>query len=151
MAWCLRMSMDFMLDRASLSIDSQNFMVKRGQNQLSTVFLGNVFAIHCQSCKYRKIQDHPVELIGQKPIGKICGKTNSRGSTCRRQLGNKTHQIYLQIEIQSTQFSTGNTIYPSHSFPTLGLNPKLQISLLYLDHPFRFSQRIHYRPYQRIW
>lgn len=89
------MSTDFTLDRASLSTDSQNFMVKTISEIKKSKLLGNVFAIHCQSCKYRQIQDHPVELIGQKPIGRICGQTNSRGSICRRQLGNKIKKKYI--------------------------------------------------------
>lgn len=97
---------------------------------------GNVFAIHCQSCKYRKIQDHPVELIGQKPIGKICGQTNSRGSVCRRQLVDSVldweHDLpepffsdsWAQSEAADLSIVLGSSlqIQPANTLPTLSKN-----------------------------
>merc|ERR1712037_112860 len=115
---------DFMLDRASLSINSQNFMEMFSRSTARAVNIE----------RFKIIQ---LSLLDKNLSEKFAEK--------------QTHVAPPADGSLSTQFSTGNTIYPSHSFPTLGLNPRLQISLLYLDHPFRFSQRIHYRPYQRIW
>jgi len=103
---------------------------------------GNVFAIHCQSCKYRKIQDHPVELIGQKPIGKICGQTNSRGSVCRRQLVDSVldweHDLpepffsdsWAQSEAADLSIVLGSSlqIQPANTLPTLSKNMTLNVS-----------------------